>query len=223
MKESGIGGLVVVDEMGRLQGMLTARDLLLAPDTVQSVSQVMTPRARLVVARQGESLESARLALHEHRIEKLPLVDSEDRVVGLITAQDITQARAAPPSDEGCQGPLASGGGGGGALDRCAASGGLRGSGGGCAGDRCGARAFRLCHRYGGCLEKAAPRRADHRRECGDGGRGARPGEGGGRGGEGGGGGWLDLHHALGGGGGGAAVDRHHGLRRGSARAGCAD
>jgi IMP dehydrogenase len=106
MKEAGIGGLVVVDETGKLEGMLTARDLLLAPDTVQSVSQVMTPRERLVVARQGESLESARLALHEHRIEKLPLVDPEERVVGLITAQDITKLEQHPQATKDGKGRL---------------------------------------------------------------------------------------------------------------------
>lgn len=106
MKESGIGGLVVVDEEGRLAGMLTARDLLLAPDTIEVVSQVMTPRSRLVVARQGESLEAARLALHEHRIEKLPLVDPQDRVVGLITAQDITKLQQHPQATKDAKGRL---------------------------------------------------------------------------------------------------------------------
>jgi len=106
MKESGIGGLVVVNEAGGLEGMLTARDLLLAPEAVETVSQVMTPRPRLVVARQGESLEAARLALHEHRIEKLPLVDSQDRLVGLITAQDITKLQRHPQATKDAKGQL---------------------------------------------------------------------------------------------------------------------
>jgi IMP dehydrogenase len=106
MKGSGIGGLIVVDVAGRLEGILTARDLLLAPDTVQTVSQVMTPKERLVVARQGESLESARLALHEHRIEKLPLVGAEDRLVGLITAQDITKLAQHPQATKDNKGRL---------------------------------------------------------------------------------------------------------------------
>lgn len=106
MKEAGIGGLVVVNQTGRLLGMLTARDLLFAPDATQTVSQVMTPRERLVVARQGESLESARLSLHEHRIEKLPLVDQDDRVVGLITAQDITKLERHPQATKDSKGRL---------------------------------------------------------------------------------------------------------------------
>jgi IMP dehydrogenase len=106
MRESGIGGLVVVNDSGRLEGMLTERDLLLAPDTVQAISQVMTPRERLVVARQGESLESARLTLHAHRIEKLPLVDQQDQVVGLITAQDITKLEQHPQATKDSKGRL---------------------------------------------------------------------------------------------------------------------
>jgi IMP dehydrogenase len=106
MKESGIGGLVVVDDAGHLAGILTARDLLLAPDSIETVSQVMTPRSQLVVATEGESLESARLALHEHRIEKLPLVDAEDRVVGLITAQDITKLQQHPQATKDSKGKL---------------------------------------------------------------------------------------------------------------------
>jgi len=106
MKESGIGGLVVVDEEAHLEGMLTARDLLLAPDTVDTVNQVMTPRNRLVVARQGESLEAAQLALHKHRIEKLPLVDPQDRLVGLITAQDITKIQQHPQATKDAKGRL---------------------------------------------------------------------------------------------------------------------
>jgi IMP dehydrogenase len=106
MRESGIGGLVVVDDEGKLEGMLTARDLLLAPETVNTVGQVMTPKERLVVARQEESLEAARLSLHEHRIEKLPVVDGEDRVVGLITAQDITKLEKHPQATKDAKGRL---------------------------------------------------------------------------------------------------------------------
>lgn len=106
MKESGIGGLVVVDDAGHLVGILTARDLLLAPDSIEMVSQVMTPRSRLVVATEGESLEAARIALHENRIEKLPLVDAQDRVVGLITAQDITKLQQHPQATKDAKGRL---------------------------------------------------------------------------------------------------------------------
>jgi IMP dehydrogenase len=104
--ETQVGGLVVTDETGRLLGMLTARDLLLAPGSAASVQAVMTPRERLVVAPAGEQLGSARLTLHAHRIEKLPLVDAQDRVVGLITAQDIVKLQEHPHATKDSKGRL---------------------------------------------------------------------------------------------------------------------
>lgn len=106
MAETHIGGLVVVDARGHLLGMLTARDLLLAQDESATVDTVMTPRERLVVAPADEPLPSARLTLHEHRIEKLPLVDAEDRVVGLITAQDIIKMQEHPQATKDEKGRL---------------------------------------------------------------------------------------------------------------------
>lgn len=106
MVESDIGGLVVTDAAGRLKGMLTARDLLLAPDDHSQVKNLMTPRERLIVAPANEPLDAARLALHAHRIEKLPLVDAEDRVVGLITAQDIVKIQEHPHATKDSKGHL---------------------------------------------------------------------------------------------------------------------
>jgi IMP dehydrogenase len=106
MSETHIGGLVVVDESGRLLGMLTARDLLLAQDSTAPVETVMTPRESLVVAPADEPLPSARLTLHKHRIEKLPLVDASDRVVGLITAQDIVKMQEHPQATKDGKGRL---------------------------------------------------------------------------------------------------------------------
>jgi IMP dehydrogenase len=106
MAETQIGGLVVTGPDGRLLGMLTARDLLLAPDLEAPVSALMTGRKDLIVAPANESLDSARLKLHEYRIEKLPLVDSEDRVVGLITAQDIVKLQEHPQATKDAKGRL---------------------------------------------------------------------------------------------------------------------
>jgi IMP dehydrogenase len=106
MAETSVGGLVVVDDQGRLVGLLTSRDVLLAPDEASSVASVMTPRQRLVVASAEESLEPARVTLHEHRIEKLPLVDSQDRVVGLITASDIIKLQQHPQATKDSRGRL---------------------------------------------------------------------------------------------------------------------
>ncbi len=106
MIEANIGGLVVVDGTGRLLGLLTTRDILLAANSSMLVRDVMTPRDRLVVASEDEPLDAARLKLFEHRIEKLPLVDSEDRIVGLITAQDIIKLQKHPRATKDEKGRL---------------------------------------------------------------------------------------------------------------------
>jgi len=106
MVEADIGGLVVVDHAGHLLGLLTTRDVLLAADLSIPVVEVMTPRERLVVAMKDEPLDAARLKLYEHRIEKLPLVDTEDRIVGLITAQDIIKLQRHPQATKDEKGRL---------------------------------------------------------------------------------------------------------------------
>jgi IMP dehydrogenase len=106
MLKADIGGLVVTDEEGRLLGMLTARDVLLAPDDAAQVQMVMTPRARLAVAPINEPLDKARITLHDRRIEKLPLVDAEDHLVGLITAQDIIKLQEHPHATKDNRGHL---------------------------------------------------------------------------------------------------------------------
>lgn len=106
MAAADIGGLVVCNEDGRLLGILTRRDILLAPNDTMLVQEVMTPRERLVVAPADEPLDAARLALHAHRIEKLPLVDDQDHVVGLITAQDIIKLQEHPNATKDSKGRL---------------------------------------------------------------------------------------------------------------------
>jgi len=108
MAQSGIGGLMVAGSEGELLGMLTTRDVLLAPDPLAAVETVMTPRAQLIVvtAANGAVLETARALLHEHRIEKLPLLDANGRVVGLITAQDIIKLQKHPLATKDSKGRL---------------------------------------------------------------------------------------------------------------------
>lgn len=95
LEEHGAAGLLVVQD-GRLVGIVTARDLLFEEDLDRPVREVMTPRERLVTAPPGISMEEAKRILHAHRVEKLPLVDGDGRLVGLVTSRDI-RARSQYP------------------------------------------------------------------------------------------------------------------------------
>jgi IMP dehydrogenase len=106
MEVVGVGGLMVVDEENHLLGIITKRDVLLAPKDDIPSSQVMTPLARLITASQDETLEKARWTLYEHRIEKLPLVDKEGHLAGLITAQDIIKIQEHPEATKDSRGRL---------------------------------------------------------------------------------------------------------------------
>src|SRR6266567_1951094 len=83
-----ISGVPITDETGLLVGILTNRDLRFAPDASQPVSALMTSRD-LVTASVGTTLAEAETILHRHKIEKLPVVDSDGRLKGLITVKDI--------------------------------------------------------------------------------------------------------------------------------------
>lgn len=106
MDSDSIGGLLVVDREGQLLGMLTRRDILLAPDPNATVESVMTSRAKLITATTETDLETARYLLHEHRVEKLPLVDNQSHVHGLITAQDIIKLQEHPNATKDAKGRL---------------------------------------------------------------------------------------------------------------------
>ncbi len=106
MADGEVGGLVVVDNDNHLLGIITHRDVLLAPKVDLLVSQVMTPRDKLVVASPDETPEEAQRKLYEHRIEKLPLVDADGRLKGLITAQDIIKIQEHPDATKDNRGRL---------------------------------------------------------------------------------------------------------------------
>ncbi len=106
MEEHDVGGLVVVDGENRPLGIITRRDLQFVFDGEELVTAWMTPRERLVTAPAGTTLEEARRILHEHRIEKLPLVDDDGRLVGLITAKDIVQLLQHPQATKDHKGRL---------------------------------------------------------------------------------------------------------------------
>ncbi|MFN4189915.1 MAG: IMP dehydrogenase [Pseudothermotoga sp.] len=84
-----IGGLPVVDDDGHLLGLVTNRDIRFEKNYARPVRHLMTPMSKLIVAEPSISLDEAKQILHAHKIEKLPLVDSQKRLVGLITIKDI--------------------------------------------------------------------------------------------------------------------------------------
>jgi len=94
MEEHGFSGFPVVDGSGQLEGMITGRDIRYLDRTGARVAEVMTPRERLVTAPPATEMEEARRILYENRIEKLPLVDPDGRLAGLITGADIEKRAA---------------------------------------------------------------------------------------------------------------------------------
>ncbi|HEX4823387.1 MAG TPA: IMP dehydrogenase [Candidatus Polarisedimenticolaceae bacterium] len=88
MSRYRISGLPVVDDAGRLVGILTNRDLRFCTQNDLPIRELMTSE-NLVTVPKGTTLEQAKELLHKHRIEKLPVVDQAGRVVGLITVKDI--------------------------------------------------------------------------------------------------------------------------------------
>jgi IMP dehydrogenase len=110
MKENHISGIPVVErarghEPGKLVGILTNRDVRFATDPRQKVSELMT-KDKLVTVREGVGQDEAKRLLHQHRIEKLLVVDSQYRCVGLITVKDIEKAVANPYACKDEQGRL---------------------------------------------------------------------------------------------------------------------
>ena len=100
-----ISGVPITDESGILLGILTNRDLRFAPDRSQTVSELMTSRD-LVTAPVGTTLAEAEAILHRHKIEKLPVVDADGRLCGLITVKDIQKRIEFPKSTKDSQGRL---------------------------------------------------------------------------------------------------------------------
>jgi IMP dehydrogenase len=95
MRESKIGGIPVVDVDNKLVGILTNRDLRFQSDLSRPVTDIMT-RKNLITADAGLTLEEAESILQEHRIEKLPIVDDQYKLVGLITYKDILKKKSHP-------------------------------------------------------------------------------------------------------------------------------
>ncbi|MBI1975208.1 MAG: IMP dehydrogenase [Parcubacteria group bacterium] len=89
IRKLDVQSFLVVDGEEKLLGILTKRDLVFEEDAATRAEDLMTPRAKLVVGTPATSLEEAKEIFKKHKVEKLPLVDEDDRLVGLITTRDI--------------------------------------------------------------------------------------------------------------------------------------
>ncbi|WP_124981043.1 IMP dehydrogenase [Nonlabens xiamenensis] len=105
MREHGIGGIPITDADGFIKGIVTNRDLRFEKDDTRSVTEVMTSE-NLVTAKAGTSLQDAELILQEHKIEKLLVVDDDNKLIGLITFRDITKLTLQPNANKDTYGRL---------------------------------------------------------------------------------------------------------------------
>jgi IMP dehydrogenase len=95
MNENKIGGIPVIDDSNRLIGIITNRDLRFQKDLNKKVVDIMTSKG-LITAAEGIGLDAAESMLQEHKIEKLPIVDKNHRLVGLVTYRDIIKRKDHP-------------------------------------------------------------------------------------------------------------------------------
>ncbi|HSH76025.1 MAG TPA: IMP dehydrogenase, partial [Longimicrobiales bacterium] len=108
MARFSISGVPIVENGGRLVGIVTNRDLQFEADLTRAIEEVMTSEG-LVTVPVGTTLEEAQAILHEHRIEKLPVVDAEGGLKGLITVKDIFKRRMYPDACKDEHGRLRTG------------------------------------------------------------------------------------------------------------------
>ena len=107
-KDLNISGMPVVDE-NNLVGIVTSRDFRNVSDTSASVGTIMTPKERLVTAKENEGLDQIKTLLYENRIEKIPLVDDNFFLKGLVTLKDINKTKDFPLASKDSEGRLLTG------------------------------------------------------------------------------------------------------------------
>ncbi|TRO65445.1 IMP dehydrogenase [Christiangramia sabulilitoris] len=105
MREHSIGGIPIVDEDGKLLGIVTNRDLRFEKNLNRPIAEVMTSE-NLVTVSEGTSLEDAEDILQENKIEKLPVINKDLKLVGLITFRDITKLTQKPMANKDAFGRL---------------------------------------------------------------------------------------------------------------------
>ncbi|MET4575312.1 IMP dehydrogenase [Ottowia thiooxydans] len=103
--ELGISGFPVIDQ-GRVVGIVTGRDLRFETRYDVPVREIMTPRERLITVQEGTSHEEAKGILNKHKLERLLIIDNQDRLKGLITVKDITKQTTFPNAARDANGRL---------------------------------------------------------------------------------------------------------------------
>jgi len=106
MEENKIGGIPVIDASNRLMGIVTSRDLRFEKNAKRPIAEVMTNSKELITAQQGISLQKAEEILKEHKIEKLPIVDKKNNLIGLITYKDMIKIKVNPNASKDERGRL---------------------------------------------------------------------------------------------------------------------
>lgn len=108
-REHRISGLPVIAEDGTVLGMVTNRDLRFETRMGVPVREVMTPRERLVTVHEGATLDEAKALMHQHRLERVLVVDKDFHLAGLMTVKDITKATDHPFAAKDAKGKLLAG------------------------------------------------------------------------------------------------------------------
>ena len=103
--ELKISGMPVVDD-DELKGIVTGRDFRYAKNQEQTVSEIMTPRHKLITVQEGESQEVVKSLMYKHRIEKVLILDEQEKLVGLITMKDIEKSIDYPLASRDTEGRL---------------------------------------------------------------------------------------------------------------------
>lgn len=99
MEQYNVSGVPVVDKNRKILGIVTKRDLIFEDDDTIQIKKVMTPRKNLITGSNGISLEEVKKILRKHKVEKLPLVDKDDKLTGLITLRDILKRKEFPEAN----------------------------------------------------------------------------------------------------------------------------
>lgn len=106
MRKYGVTGLLIVDPAGKLQGIVTSRDILFERDNEKKIAELMTRISDMVTASPDIDLQEAERVLHKNRIEKLPLVDKDGKLRGLITSKDMLSLEEHPDASKDQRGRL---------------------------------------------------------------------------------------------------------------------